>query len=185
MSKKLYVASSWRNSYQPAVVSIARGMGFSVYDFREPEPGVKGFGWKAIEPSPVKEWTFERYREVLAHPIAEDAFQRDLKGLQADATLLVMPAGRSAHWEHGYAVGRGQQVATLYPVDIGLSSVDGHEPNMSTCGKCFHKLCTLRTKLRSDFEPELMVKGGSGGILIGRRDLDFWLSMVLHDVGVR
>lgn len=187
--KKLYVATSWRNPYQPEIIRIAREMGFDVYDFREPSPGIYGFGWKQIEQAPVKEWSYERYREVLAHPIAEEAFERDLAGLQADATLLVMPAGRSAHWEHGYAVGRGQQVATLYPVDIELTEIGGHSlrSHCEICFPCGHvcpeeyraQCCKLHSKIRDDFEPELMVKGGSGGILIGRKEMETWLQSVL------
>jgi hypothetical protein len=195
MSKKLYVASSWRNPYQPEVVRIARSMGFSVYDFRRPHGGETdtGFSWKAIDSGAPKDWSYERYREVLAHPVSEAAFQADLAGLQADATLLVMPAGRSAHWEHGYAVGRGQQMATLYPVGIPMPDTFGsHAPTSSVCMECHPEyaqhggiptldryVCELRHKLRRDFEPELMVKGGSGGILIGRKEMEQWLQSVL------
>lgn len=187
--KKLYVATSWRNPYQPEIVRIAREMGFEVYDFREPSPGVYGFSWKQIEQAPEKEWTFERYREVLAHPIAEEAFQRDMAGLQADATLLVLPAGRSAHWEHGYAAGQRQRTAALYPVDMPMTEIGDH--NWRRCDACHPNIwkepigsvssapCKLRTKLRDDFEPELMVKGGTDGILIGRAELDQWLESVL------
>ena len=32
----IYVASSWRNAYQPEVVARLRSEGHSVYDFRNP-----------------------------------------------------------------------------------------------------------------------------------------------------
>lgn len=32
----LYVASSWRNRYQPRVVELARAAGLDTYDFRNP-----------------------------------------------------------------------------------------------------------------------------------------------------
>jgi hypothetical protein len=190
--KRLYVATSWRNPYQPEIVRIAREAGFDVYDFREPSPGIHGFSWKEIETKPIQDWTYERYRQVLAHPIAEEAFQRDMAGLQADATLLVLPAGRSAHWEHGYACAKRQRTAALYPVDVALTAIAGHAVGGGECWPCWPGSreapecqrpgpCRLRTKLRDDFEPELMVKGGSDGIIIGRAELDRWLESVLAD----
>lgn len=41
---KIYVASSWRNPYQPTVVEKLRECGHEVYDFRNP-PKRKGFAW--------------------------------------------------------------------------------------------------------------------------------------------
>ena len=34
--KKVYVASSWRNPIQPAIVALLRGHALDVYDFRNP-----------------------------------------------------------------------------------------------------------------------------------------------------
>lgn len=36
---KVYVASSWRNSYQPEVVKALRLSGHDVYDFCQPNTG--------------------------------------------------------------------------------------------------------------------------------------------------
>lgn len=48
--RNIYVASSWRNPYQPVVVGELRFMGHEVYDFRNPEPGSHGFHWSEIDP---------------------------------------------------------------------------------------------------------------------------------------
>ncbi len=45
---KIYVASSWRNQYQPQVVSFLREQGHEVYDFRHPA-GKTGFQWSQID----------------------------------------------------------------------------------------------------------------------------------------
>lgn len=34
---RIYVASSWRNKYQPEVVAALRKAGHKVYDFRNPK----------------------------------------------------------------------------------------------------------------------------------------------------
>lgn len=41
--RKIYVASSWRNEYQPMIIPVLLSMGHEVYDFRNPPNGSKGF----------------------------------------------------------------------------------------------------------------------------------------------
>lgn len=40
---KIYLATSWRNDQQPAMLRHLIGAGHEVYDFRNPRQGVKGF----------------------------------------------------------------------------------------------------------------------------------------------
>lgn len=101
----IYVASSWRNVIQPAVVVALRKCGHDVYDFRHPAPGDRGFAWSEIDPDWQK-WTTEQYRDALTHPIAQRGYASDIAALRAcDACVLVLPSGRSASWEFGYAMG--------------------------------------------------------------------------------
>lgn len=104
----IYVASSWRNIDQPVIVALLRDFGHTVYDFREPAEGVSGFSWSEIDPG-WKSWTPEDYRSALRHPIAQRGYGFDVNALQAcDACVLVLPSGRSASWELGYAMGQGK-----------------------------------------------------------------------------
>lgn len=106
---KIYVASSWRNVIQPEIVQILRGLGHEVYDFRNPAPGNTGFSWSEIDPN-WQEWTPEEYRAALQHPIAIGGYQFDINALRdCDACVLVLPSGRSASWEFGYAMGQGKR----------------------------------------------------------------------------
>lgn len=108
MSHKIYVASSWRNKYQPHLVDLLRGLGHEVYDFRNPEPGGKGFSWSEIDPN-WQSWTPEEYAKALQHPIAERGYNLDINALRwCEACVLVLPSGRSASWELGYAMGQGK-----------------------------------------------------------------------------
>lgn len=110
---KIYVASSWRNLLQPAIVSMLRSAGHEVYDFRNPAPGNHGSGWSRIDPN-WQQWTPQQYRDALNHPIAKDGFGHDMQALQqCDACVLVLPSGRSASWEFGYALGQGKQGAVV------------------------------------------------------------------------
>lgn len=105
---RIYVATSWRNERQPEVVQALRAAGHKVYDFRNPRPGDKGFHWSEIDPA-WKEWTPEELRAALSHPIAERGFASDMRALRwAEAVVLLLPCGRSAHLEIGWALGRGK-----------------------------------------------------------------------------
>lgn len=46
---KIYVASSWRNSFQQDVVKFLRDVGHEVYDFKNPPHGRGGFSWSDID----------------------------------------------------------------------------------------------------------------------------------------
>lgn len=105
---RIYVASSWRNLLQPAIVTALRSIGHEVYDFRHPAPGKKGFAWSDIDPA-WQSWTPEAYRTALQHPIAEAGYALDIGALRAcEAVVYVLPCGRSASWEFGYAMGQGK-----------------------------------------------------------------------------
>jgi hypothetical protein len=112
---KIYVASSWRNEVrQQATVQSLRDAGHDVYDFRNPEPGDHGFSWRSCAtPEQLKDPDRFR-REVLKHPIAQAGFAKDMKALAgAYATVLVLPCGRSAHLELGWAAGAMQKTIVL------------------------------------------------------------------------
>jgi len=112
---RVYVASSWRNPYQPGVVSLLRLAGHEVYDFRNPKPGDNGFHWSAIDPD-WTEWSGPQYRSALSHPVAESGFSLDINALRwAEVTVCVLPCGRSAHLELGYACGVGQRTIVYIP----------------------------------------------------------------------
>lgn len=109
----IYVASSWRNILQPAIVSMLRSSGHEVYDFRNPTPGNNGFGWRSIDGN-WQDWTPTQYREALKHPIAKEGFELDMNALRkCDACVLVLPSGRSASFEFGWAIGNGKRGAVV------------------------------------------------------------------------
>lgn len=97
---------------QPTVVAVLRDLGHDVYDFRNP-PNRSGFGWESIC-AEWRNWTTEQYRAALRHPLAVEGYASDIGALRAcDACVLVLPAGRSASWEFGYAMGQGRRGAVL------------------------------------------------------------------------
>jgi hypothetical protein len=113
---RIYVATSWRNTIQPQVVTKLRSKGFDVYDFRNPPHGPGGFAWEQIDPDWEK-WTGVQYREhLLSHPRAAQGYMADYRAMQwADIGLMVLPCGNSAHMEIGYFNGAGKRSIIYCP----------------------------------------------------------------------
>lgn len=127
---KVYVASSWRNEQYPAVVEALREAGHEVYDFRNPEPGNNGFRWQDLDPDHER-WTADTFRAALNHPIAQEGFAHDFNAMQwADACVMVMPCGRSAHLELGWFTGQGK---------LSIILLESGEPELMYL--CADRLC--------------------------------------------
>lgn len=113
--RKIYVASSWRNEFQPYVVKGLLKAGHEVYDFRNP-PKRSGFAWSQIDNNWEK-WTTEQYIKALSHPISDAGFNSDFDGMKwADTCVLVLPCGRSANTEAGWMKGAGKHVFVYSPI---------------------------------------------------------------------
>jgi deoxycytidylate deaminase len=116
---KIYVASSWRNEHQPLIVEKLRAASHDVYDFRDPKGDGKnsGFHWSNLDTG-WKDWTAEQFREALDHPIAKRHFHWDFQAMvEADALVMVMPCGRSAHLEAGWATAKKPTAILLLGAD--------------------------------------------------------------------
>jgi hypothetical protein len=135
--RRVYVTSSWRNEQQPTVVAALRQDGHMVYDFKNPRPGDKGFHWSEIDPN-WQNWTEEEYRDALDHPIAKRGYASDFNAMKwADTFVLILPCGRSAHLELGWACGQGKQTLIL---------LDKMEPELMT--KMVNHLCITLDEVR-------------------------------------
>jgi hypothetical protein len=114
--RKIYVASSWRNEFQPEVVELLKLLGHDVYDFRHPKEGDNGFHWGEIDHN-WENWTSEEYVEALKHPIAEAGYKVDFDAMKwADCCVMVLPCGRSANTEAGWMKGVGKKVYIYQPI---------------------------------------------------------------------
>lgn len=146
----VYVASSWRNPVQTAVVAALEASDIDCYDFKNPPRGT-GFSWRevktgydanpgicrvcgAVRPMPCYElpvhsvrdlpggikakgsdWEqVDEYLRMVNHPRAVEGFEADFAAMQrADTFVLVLPCGKSAHLELGWAIGAGKRTAIL------------------------------------------------------------------------
>lgn len=107
---KVYLASSWRNPHYYQVLQAIRDTGHEVYDFRD-----GGFRWDEIKSGftelPNKDWI----NTMIGSKQANEHFQKDFAALDAcDLCVLLLPCGRSAHLEAGYAIGRGKHVHIMF-----------------------------------------------------------------------
>jgi hypothetical protein len=110
------MASSWKN--QPrvqAVTEILRNEGYEVDAFCDPSGGRLVFNWNALS---KEEHEHLNTKSAMTHPVPIKAYREDRRWLDwADAVVLVLPAGNSAHLEAGYAAGRDKAVFVLAPWD--------------------------------------------------------------------
>lgn len=121
---KLYVASSWRNPKYPSIIKLLREAGYDCYDFKNPAAGNNGFHWREIDPAWTasggqRTMTLAQYRDkALTSVQAETGFKFDFDAMKwADACVLVLPCGRSAHLEAGWFVGQGRPCHILLDED--------------------------------------------------------------------
>jgi hypothetical protein len=117
----IYVASSWRNLMQQAVVLTLDAAGFAVYDFKNP-PNNTGFHWSEVGlPNTIgaranDEVEIDKYLKALEDPRSIEGFKSDFDAMKAaDIFVLVLPCGRSAHLELGWAVGAGKRTCIYAP----------------------------------------------------------------------
>ncbi len=104
---KIYLATSWRNGFYVNMLEQIRGKGYETYDFRDPE---YAFKWSDLDAEWL-DWTPEAFVKTLRSPECFRGFQRDMKALrECDLCVLLLPCGRSAHIEAGWAKGAGKKL---------------------------------------------------------------------------
>lgn len=135
---KIYVATSWRNRIlQNLIVKDLRLLGHDVYDFTNPAPDKPGFSWSFVDVD-WRNWSNVQFVEGLNHPAAEVGFNLDMNALRAcDVCVMLMPCGKSAHLELGFAAGAGKCTVILVEQD--------HEPELMY--KMADKIITDRNQL--------------------------------------
>ena len=90
----IYIASSWRNTYYPNVVTALQEARHEVYDFRNPPTGDPGFHWTDVDAN-CMDWTPAQYQVNLSHPLAERQFKNDIEAMRVGLTLRTLRAHRS------------------------------------------------------------------------------------------
>lgn len=110
---KLYLTGSLRNPNVPEVANYLRSQGFEVFD-----------DWYAAGEKADDEWMkYEKqrghtFKEALKGHAANHVFEYDLHHIsEADALVMVGPAGKSSFLELGFAIGTGKKAYVYYPFE--------------------------------------------------------------------
>lgn len=123
---RIYLASSWRNPNQPALVEWLRKAGHEVYDFHNPPTG-GDFSWddRSLWGQDWSQASAETHRTALAHGIVKQTMVNDGAAMRwATTGILLSPCGRSAHMEIGYMIGLGKLAVNVIAA--------GTEPEVTT-----------------------------------------------------
>jgi len=108
MIRRIYPASSRRNELYPRVVEALRAAGHLVHDWREND-----LNWQEVDPDHAS-WTCANYVAALFAPVADRKFRANRAAINwADTCVLILPCGRDAHAEFGYAAGLGKRTLVL------------------------------------------------------------------------
>jgi hypothetical protein len=101
---RIYVASSWKNEFQPGVVKRLRDLGHDVYDFRGGGDGWGGGGVAEAGGSAIGGWAgigpnWENWASDDV-PASISMLRNALALRISDCYLLVSPCGRSVVYGH-------------------------------------------------------------------------------------
>ena len=104
---KIYLASSWKNAkLVREIANYLRVFGHEVDDFTDKSNGRFVFSFDKLP-----DISSHNAISVLVFPEVKRAFTEDKKWIDwADVVLLLLPAGKSAHLEAGYAKGQGKKL---------------------------------------------------------------------------
>lgn len=110
MGRVIYLAGSLRHARVEGVAAKLRKAGYVAFD-----------DWRAAGEEADDAWRDycarrgHGYAEALRNPSARNIFEFDVRNIRsADAFALVMPAGKSAHMELGFASGIGKPCFVLF-----------------------------------------------------------------------
>ncbi|NWL89586.1 hypothetical protein DMN77_18725 [Paenibacillus sp. 79R4] len=120
LTRKIYLASSWKNADKVKYIKgLLVSSGFEVDAFCDPDDGRFVFSFDLLPDVENKD-----ARTVLKEPVVQRAFIEDKKWLDwADTVLLILPAGKSAHLEAGYAAGTGKRLV-IYQEEFPAGEFD-------------------------------------------------------------
>ncbi|BAE83981.1 hypothetical protein [Desulfitobacterium hafniense] len=107
---KIYLASSWKNEIiVKQIAEYLMNYGFEVDNFTDDTKGRFVFHYSELgRLDELDAVTFLRDQRALR------AFHEDKKWIDwSEAVVLILPAGRSAHLEAGYAKGSGKKLIIL------------------------------------------------------------------------
>lgn len=109
----VYLIGSLRNTAIPMLGRQLREIGFNVFDDWYGAGKTADESWQAYENTRGRSYAHALYGDA-----ADTIFNFDKTHLdRADASVLVLPAGKSGHMEFGYMLGRGKPSYVLFDTE--------------------------------------------------------------------
>ena len=114
MKLKIYLASSWKNAeFVMVLEKLLAQQGFEIYNFCNPDAGHFSFNIAEELTNAGCKLTDVDAISALTHPVIADSFKEaykcDKEAIDwCNCLIMLMPCGRSAHLEAGYAKGQGK-----------------------------------------------------------------------------
>ena len=108
--KSIYIIGSLRNPEIPKFANELQAQGFEAFaDWYSPGPQADDF-WRDYAKARGLS-----YGQALKSPAATHVYEFDKSHLdRCDAAVMLMPAGKSAHLELGYTIGKGKPGYILF-----------------------------------------------------------------------
>jgi hypothetical protein len=112
VTKKIYIIGALKNDNIPKIAAALRPT-YDVFDqWITPGPEADQFLFQYAK---QRGWN---YKEALTCFAARNNFEFDKRHIDSsDIVVMVMPAGKSAHLELGYAIGMGKEAHILFDAE--------------------------------------------------------------------
>ncbi len=112
----IYIASSWKNADRVMILArLLKRMGHEVDAFCEPREGRTIFNFDDVPNADIHDGI-----TMLDEEIVQKAFMEDKKWIDwSDAVVMLLPCGKSAHLEAGYAKGIGKKLFIVGEFPVG------------------------------------------------------------------
>jgi nucleoside 2-deoxyribosyltransferase len=110
---RAYIADPYWNEHHDGVIAALRDAGVTVFDYRDGDGG--GSPEAIFGPDPHN-LTAAEFTAALTSPIAREKLAADQRAIdECDVLVLLLPAGKSSHFEFGYAIAAGKRAIIMAP----------------------------------------------------------------------
>lgn len=134
---KIYIATSWKLELEAkALAENLRMYGHEVDLFCDPTTGRFVFSFQALgDPSQLDQ------HQINANELAQRAFIQDRSMIEwSDAVVMMLPCGKSAHLEAGYAKGLGKKLFIFDREQFPKGQIDVMYQFADGLASSFHEL---------------------------------------------
>jgi nucleoside 2-deoxyribosyltransferase len=154
---RIYLAGSWKNQQEILLLrDVLKSQGHTVDCFASEDNGRISFNWSKLDDIQDKLPEMDA-KDMLSVPRVQEAFREDRRWLDwCDMCILILPSGKSAHLEAGYAKGQGKTVVIFGDLQKGdFDVMYGFADGIFRCDEIDHMVDFVSgCASHSDFQSE-------------------------------